>query len=454
MKPVTEASHRADSGGFARGSGSQRAAGSVIGGSYRILGPLGAGSSSHVFAAEHVRIGRRVAIKILRPELAENPRATQRFRREAKAMARLQNEHIVDVLDCGELDDRTPYLVTELLEGEDLRSLMRREGALPVRRACQLALDVCAALTAVHAAGLVHRDLKPENLFVSRRCTGEDWCKVLDFGVAKMEASLATAQDTIVGTVRYMAPEQLSNNAAIGPATDIYALGAILYECLTGSPPYTEKTIQELMFAVMNREPPPLRAQRPHLPSSLARAVHRALEKDPQRRPPSAAALAASLAHHGSSSTNEDDAQTSTLADTHELQPSAQRARADHSLLRSWVPVALALGSGVAFGWIARPAPSSERSDARAPQSPSAEHLAAPAVSALTSAPTLSSGPAAHKEPPASKNARGMPTTGESARAERGHPRSRDVLRPEPQAPARTNNVRVGGFDAQNPYGE
>jgi len=266
--------------------------GQVIGGNYRIVRYIGSGGSSHVFQVEHLRLGKAFALKLLREGLDSSRRATQRFRREAKAIARLNSEHIVSVVDCGELDDGTPYLVMELLEGEDLRSLLEREGALPPRRALQIVIEACRGLTVVHGAGLVHRDLKPENLFITRRATGEDWCKVLDFGIAKMTASLSTAQGAIVGTVRYMAPEQLADGATVGSATDVYALGAILYECLSGSPLVSGATVQEVMYHVMNVAPVPLGRLVSTLPDTLAAIVDLCVDKAPSKRPASTAALA------------------------------------------------------------------------------------------------------------------------------------------------------------------
>src|SRR5262249_19470914 len=162
----------------------------------------------------------------------------------------LDSEHVVSVFDCGELDDGTPYLVMERLIGEDLRSLIQREGKLPIARAAQLALDACRGLAVVHGAGLVHRDIKPANLFVARRPGDREICKVLDFGVAKVLASEATHQGAFIGTVRYMAPEQLIDSVSVGPPTDVYAIGAILYECLAGMPPHAGETAQELMFSI------------------------------------------------------------------------------------------------------------------------------------------------------------------------------------------------------------
>jgi serine/threonine-protein kinase len=148
-------------------------------------------------------------------------------------------------------------------------------------------------LSVVHDAGLMHRDLKPENLFITRRATGEDWCKVLDFGVAKMEASLTTAQGAVVGTVRYMAPEQLSDGASVGPTTDVYALGAILYECLSGKAPYDGSSVQELMYKIMNEPVPELETEL--LPERLRDIVSACLTRQQRSRPQSAATLAKRL---------------------------------------------------------------------------------------------------------------------------------------------------------------
>jgi serine/threonine-protein kinase len=259
--------------------------GSVIGGTYRIKRPIGAGGSGQVFEVEHLRLGKRFALKLLRTELDPSKRMAQRFRREARAIAPLRSEHVVSVIDCGELDDHTPYLVMELLDGEDLRSLLAREGILPFRRAVALMAEACYALGEVHAAGLVHRDLKPENLFVSRRSNGEDWCKVLDFGVAKMDSTLSTAPGVLVGTVRYMAPEQLRDPTAVNATTDVYGLGAVLYERLAGVPPFDGENIHEVMYLVINREPRPLSELNPSLPQALVELVHGCLAKDQAERP-------------------------------------------------------------------------------------------------------------------------------------------------------------------------
>lgn len=268
--------------------------GTVFAGTYQVVRRIGSGGSGHVFEVEHLRLGKHFALKVLRNDTTSR-KASQRFRREARAVARLRSEHIVSIVDCGELEGGTPYLVMELLEGEDLRRLLEREGALPARRAARIALDVCRGLSVVHAAGFVHRDLKPENLFVTRHTTGEDLCKVLDFGVVKMESSLSTTEGSIVGTVRYMAPEQLTDATTVGAPADIYAVGAILYECLLGRPLACGKTVHELMYGVMNATPKSLRKELPSLPASLAALVERCISKDAGKRPPSADYIASVL---------------------------------------------------------------------------------------------------------------------------------------------------------------
>ncbi|HKY35613.1 MAG TPA: serine/threonine-protein kinase [Polyangiaceae bacterium] len=272
-------------------SDAQSRIGQVVAGTYCIVRHLGSGGSSHVYEAEHLRLAKSFALKVLRPELRIDDKTAQRFRREARAMGRVRSEHVVSVVDFGELDDQTPYLVMELLQGEDLRSLLRRECQLPLRRALHIALDACRGLVAVHEAGLVHRDLKPENLFITRHFTGEEWCKVLDFGVVKMDASPSTAQGAIIGTVRYMAPEQLADGAAVGPVADVYAMGAILHECLAGSPLVEGASVQEVMYQVINVEARPLRVVRPELPLAVSQLIERCVTKAASKRPTSSAEL-------------------------------------------------------------------------------------------------------------------------------------------------------------------
>ncbi len=256
--------------------------GLVVSGSYRITSLIGAGGMGEVYEAEHLRLGRRVAVKILRSRSDE--RALNRFRRETRVIASLDSDHVVHVLDAGELPDKTPFLVMELLRGEDLRSLLRAQQRLPVARAIQIVREASRGVAAAHRAGVIHRDLKPENLFLVRREGEEERCKVLDFGVAKTETSELTQTGTVIGTIKYMAPEQLEDSASVGPVTDVYALGVILYECLTGDTPFGGNTAQETMLKILTGPVRSVRDRRGDVPESLAEIITRALSRRAEDR--------------------------------------------------------------------------------------------------------------------------------------------------------------------------
>ena len=339
--------------------------GEVLGNTYRLVQRIGTGGMGEVYAAEHLRLGRRFAVKVLHPNHAQ--KALTRFRREAKAIARIENEFVIGVVDCGEAADGAPYLVMDLLHGEDLRALLERAAPLPVSRAVKLICDAAQGVIAVHAAGLVHRDLKPENLFVSKRATGEDWCKVLDFGVAKMETSEATTEGAIIGTVRYMAPEQLEDGASAGSAVDVYALGAILYECLTGRPPHSGTTTHELMFKIMNERPLAVDALRAEIPRRLAEAVARALAKAPSDRFRSAQEFADAVAPFTRGVRGAKESLSDATVDLERGFlgiDETRRPPTDGSLSRvPWLIAAVAVVSSCATSWwaihIGRPMPSS-----------------------------------------------------------------------------------------------
>jgi serine/threonine-protein kinase len=278
-----------------RASAEPPSAGLVIANTYRLVAELGRGGVGEVWEAEHTRLGKRVAIKFVRRSLLERARAFERFRREARALSAIENEHVVCAFDCGELDGATPYLVMERLLGEDLSSLLARVGRLPIGRAVHIAIDACRGLSAVHRAGFVHRDVKPANLFLVRRANGEECCKLLDFGIAKLASGDVTLPGTLVGTVRYMAPEQLKNSAPIGAATDLYAVGAILYQALTGRAPHEAETLEELMFEIMTRPAPDVRRLRSEVPNELSKLIERALRRDAAQRISSASEFASAL---------------------------------------------------------------------------------------------------------------------------------------------------------------
>jgi len=268
--------------------------GELVGDTFVLGERIGAGGMGEVYLAEHRRLGKQFALKLLRSKA--EPNAVKRFRREARAIARIESEHVVTVVDSGEARDGTPFIAMELLRGEDLRSLLARAAPLPIPRAVSLILEACRGVATAHRAGMIHRDLKPGNLFVTRRETGEDWLKVLDFGIAKLEGSSSTVEGALIGTVKYMAPEQLEDGANVGPAVDIYALGAILYECLCGAPPHNGVSMQESMFKIMNETPVPLSNRRADIPDALSAAIQRALAKRPTERFESSEAFANAIA--------------------------------------------------------------------------------------------------------------------------------------------------------------
>jgi serine/threonine protein kinase len=277
---------------FAQATPRGVAPGSVIAGKYRIERMLGEGGMGRVYAARQTGLERPVALKILRPELARDAVALTRFHREARLIASLNSEHVVRVHDLGALDTGEPYLVMELLEGEDLGTVLAR-GPIPVHQATALILAACEALAEAHALGIVHRDIKPSNLFLTRTHR----LKVLDFGIAKLAApsagSLAmTGEGIVLGSPRYMAPEQITGSRDVDARADIWSLGATLYHLVTGSPPFAEPTLEAIFAAILSGHTPPLLGS---LPPGVAGVIHRALARDPAARFATVGELAAAL---------------------------------------------------------------------------------------------------------------------------------------------------------------
>jgi eukaryotic-like serine/threonine-protein kinase len=266
--------------------------GSCLGGRYLALHCIGKGGMARVYLGRDTWTGRFVAIKALAPALADDVAAHARFRREMRVARAVRHPHIVKVLDVG-----SDYLVMELLRGADLAWIVARDGALPVALAVSLALQLCDALGAVHAAGIVHRDLKPENIFLSAGQVGAPFAKLLDFGISRpREASALTETGTLVGTPHYMAPEQIDDPAAVGPQTDMHALGAVLYFALTGQPPFEAATLTRLLIRIATDPAPCPQQSRSDVPDVLAQIVQRALAKRPEDRFQDVAAMRAALA--------------------------------------------------------------------------------------------------------------------------------------------------------------
>jgi eukaryotic-like serine/threonine-protein kinase len=266
-----------------------------VAGNYRLLGLLGEGGMGEVYEAVHVTVGRKFAVKLLRSPHCADGHASSRFEREARVVGALECEQIVSVLDFGRLEDTTPYLVMERLRGDDLKSVLRVAGQLPLARTLALALDVCRGLDAAHRAGLIHRDLKPANLFLCQRSNGSQLCKILDFGIARQAGATTSATANVMGTARYMAPEQILNGGSVTPATDLYALGAIMYECLSGKRLHDGDSIEAVLFGVIHDEPTPLGQLVPHLPARVGQIVAKLIRKRPEERFQSAIEVYAAL---------------------------------------------------------------------------------------------------------------------------------------------------------------
>ncbi len=247
-------------------------------GGYRILEQLGRGGTSVVYRAEHVRLGRQAALKLLSPALGDLD-FTDRFLRESRLAASLDHPSIVPVYDAGE-EEGLLYIAMAYVEGTDLKALVTQEGPLPLRRALGIAGQVASALDAAHERGLVHRDVKPANILVSP----DDRAYLSDFGAVKELASGGmTRTGSFVGTIEYCAPEQIEGGA-VDARTDVYALGCVLWECLTGTPPFHRPTEVAVLNAHLHAEPPKLAREVPELPAGLEPVLAKALAKDPLDR--------------------------------------------------------------------------------------------------------------------------------------------------------------------------
>ena len=266
--------------------------GAVVADKYRVERVLGEGGMGVVVAATHLGLDQRVAIKVLHRDARRNAEAVERFQREAKVAAKVTSEHVARVTDVGAVHD-VPYIVMEYLEGSDLGDLIDREGKLALEDACEIGLQACEALSEVHAAGIVHRDLKPSNLFVTRRSDGSPCMKLLDFGISKFtvhpdDAGIdpaLTATATIMGSPSYMSPEQLKSTKEVDARTDVWSLGAVLYEALTGKPAFRGETVPQVCAMIASDDPPPPSSLRAGLPEQLEQIILSCLDKKAERRP-------------------------------------------------------------------------------------------------------------------------------------------------------------------------
>ena len=261
----------------------------VLGGRYTLLAVLGTGGMATVWRARDETLGREVAVKVLSPRHAADPEFLARFQREARHAAAVSHPRLVTVFDCG-VEGGTPFIVMELVAGRTLRRVLDETGVLPPGQAVTVAAAVCEGLEAAHAAGLVHRDITPANIVLN----GGD-VKVLDFGIARADGTrAATATGTVLGTAAYLSPEQASGQPS-GPQSDLYSLGCVLFEMLTGRPPLTADSTVGLAYRQVHDDPGPPSALRPGVPATIDHVTALLLAKDPGARPPGAAAARAAL---------------------------------------------------------------------------------------------------------------------------------------------------------------
>ncbi|HEY5241358.1 MAG TPA: serine/threonine-protein kinase, partial [Polyangiaceae bacterium] len=277
--------------------------GSVVDGKYRVDQVLGRGAMGVVVAATHLQLGEKVALKFLRyrAKAGVNDDFQTRFRREARVSAKLRNEHITRVIDVGVWRDHVPYMVMDYLAGTDLRDVVKASGALPIGTAIEYTVQVCDGIAEAHANGVVHRDLKPSNLFVTKRPDGSDLIKILDFGISKWSAGEAAVDEltqtgVVLGSPKYMAPEQLFGSSEVDARADVWSVGAILYEMLCGRPPFDLPSFTKICAELStDRLPPSLVARRPEITPELEAVVMKCFVRTPENRTANVAELAGDI---------------------------------------------------------------------------------------------------------------------------------------------------------------
>jgi len=283
--------------------------GTVVANKYRLEREIGSGGMGVVFAATHIHLEQRVALKFLHAH-SQTPETVERFYREARAAVKIQSEHVARVLDIGDLDGG-PYIVMEYLEGDDLENVVKNAGPLPVDDAVRYLLQTCEALAEVHALGMVHRDIKPANLFLAARADGTPIVKLLDFGISKQgweqdakDAKLSgggrlTQTSAVIGSPRYMSPEQLRSSRDVDVRTDVWSLGVTLFEMLGGDSPFASGTMPEVCASILKDAPISLVGLRPDVPIELENVIHRCLAKKPAERWSNVGELAMALRPFG-----------------------------------------------------------------------------------------------------------------------------------------------------------
>ncbi len=276
------------------------APGDLIAGKYEVIKLIGSGGMGYVVSALHVELGEVVALKFLRPEALLIEELVERFSREARAAAKIRSEHVARVFDVGVLPDGVPFIVMEHLAGQDLAEVLQERGPLPIKVAVEYVMQACEALAAAHAAGVIHRDIKPENLFLTKHAQGLDFIKILDFGISKVALQPGGKRGMMrtmmpLGSPVYMSPEQIRSSDQVDARTDIWSLGCVLFELLTGTVAFNEPSLMQLSAAILEHDPVPLREFVADAPVELEDVVLRCLEKDADKRYGNIAELAIAL---------------------------------------------------------------------------------------------------------------------------------------------------------------
>ena len=401
--------------------------GDLLGGKYRIERVIGQGGMGVVAAARHTELHQRVAIKVLPAHLATDKDLVERFMREARAAARLRSEHAVKVVDVGARSNGSPYIVMELLEGQDLGALVER-GPVSIPDAVDYILQACEAVAEAHALGIVHRDLKPRNLFLTAKLHGRALVKVLDFGLAKrinMKDRALTATAAVMGSPQYMSPEQMKASRDVDFRTDVWSLGVCLYELITARVPFAGDSVPVLCAAVLTEDPIPLLSLRPDAPYQLWLIIQKCLMKDAAHRYATVSELATALepfapAHslgaaqrisavlysdqtgplsdspRGLGSVGEKESDTRTAASFDSISGKRERNAETRKLLGVAFGFAvLAIVGGLLILQFSRRTPAIERAAGRDPSLYEAEHtvLATPSLAKSADAAAVGAGP-------------------------------------------------------------
>ena len=456
--------------------------GELVGNKYRISRFLAEGGMGVVYEAQHEVVRRRFAVKFLRQDYARRREFLGRFQREAEAAGALESENIASAVDFGIAADGSPFIVMEYLVGEDLAALLEREGCLPLERAADLCVQACHGAEAAHAAGILHRDLKPKNLFIGQREDGTDLLKILDFGIAKLAPiqydHSITDTGTVLGTPAYMSPEHARGERMLDARSDVYALGAILFEMLSGRLPHPGASPNAILHHISTSPAISLAAAAPSLPSTLVEMVDRTLSTDPSARPQSAKALALGLAdfakrqvwpHRASGdSTASSEGERAEPAADQVAESDAGRARHPGWRRGALLTGAIALVVAAAAAAIVNRTPKTAPKSMVLPQSTATEAVSTDAGLVLqpAAARPVSSSPAVAVSPvpPASDAAGLAPVKPPAAMRTRasgrpsGRPRERPVgkstssalVAPAPQP--EKGSLPPSRFDRENPY--